>query len=87
MKPKQIIAFREKHFPVTGNGHINKSRELMAKEFNTTARTIRNWESGVNEVPGIFVKAVELWLKVEDAIRIAKYPPVDKAILEILCKH
>lgn len=55
MTPEQVRKFREKHF---------KSREEMAKEFRTTARTIRAYESGENKsIPGIFVKAVELWLE------------------------
>lgn len=76
MTPKQIRTFREKHF---------KSREAMAKEFNTTARTIRAYEAGENKnIPGIFVKAVELWLKIDQAVKIAKYPPQDRAILGVL---
>lgn len=55
MTPKEIRTFRLNHF---------KSREEMAKEFKTTARTIRAYETGENnKIPGIFVKAVELWLE------------------------
>ena len=54
MEPKQVREFRENYF---------KSREAMAKEFNMETRTIRAYENGENKsIPGIFVKAVELWL-------------------------
>jgi hypothetical protein len=59
----------------------------MAVEFKTTERTIRAYESGENKsIPGIFVKAVELWLKVNEAIRVAEYSPKNRAILKVLKK-
>ena len=82
MTPEQIRTFRLNHF---------KNREEMAKEFKTTSRTIRAYETGENKaIPGIFVKAVELWLSVHYAIRVAESKPEDKLILDILkksCKH
>ena len=76
MTPKQVRKFREKYF---------KSREEMAKEFKTTARTIRAYETGENKsIPCIFVKAVELWLKIHEATRIAEATPKDLLILRVL---
>ena len=61
MTPKQITKFREEHFPAK---NISTSRLKMAVEFRTTERTIRAYESGENiSIPGIFVKAMELWLE------------------------
>lgn len=82
--PKQITKFREKHFPAK---NISTSRLKMAVEFRTTERTIRAYEDGENKaIPGIFVKAMELWLIVHEAIRIAEFPPRDRAMLNILKK-
>ncbi len=64
MTPKQITKFREKHFPAK---NISTSQLKMAVEFRTTERTIRAYESGENiSIPGVFVKAVELWLEKRD---------------------